>query len=230
MEESGKAIALHERRVSNPHTPEGDPFVDDGLQKLWASHTAKLQTVHDFLVNEQYWFGAEPSDPEANAAYLGTFESWTRHHNHLKQRGFYVDVDSAGEALDPPQVADPDAVREVIGHVHQIGWQLRLGEHIEGRRQESTERSIPPATDEELDGMRDALRGVDPAMAADILAGMKEGCPGEPVSNAAYGFQLPANSLETLGRPGYEAQTREVTALAAELDADQAAEDGPPAD
>lgn len=38
MEESGKAIALHDRRVAMAYADEGVPFVDAALQKLWASH------------------------------------------------------------------------------------------------------------------------------------------------------------------------------------------------
>src|SRR5699024_8116981 len=87
-----------------------------------------------FLVHEEYWFGVEPSDPEENARVLGAIEQWRRDHNQLKQRGFYVDVSPEGDPVTPEGVADVDAVREVVGHVHQIGWQLRLGEHIEGKR------------------------------------------------------------------------------------------------
>lgn len=36
MEESGKAIALHNRRVGMAHAPEGEAFVDDRLKDLWA--------------------------------------------------------------------------------------------------------------------------------------------------------------------------------------------------
>lgn len=149
MEESGKAIALHERRVGMAHSPEGEAFVNDRLKKLWREHHLKLDIVHRFLAEEQYWFGVEPSDPEENTELLGTIEKWKRELNSFKQRGFYIDVSPEGELLTPGDAADPDAVREVLEHVHQVGWQLRLGEHIEGRRQEDHERSVPPATEEE---------------------------------------------------------------------------------
>lgn len=41
------------------------------------------------------------------------------------------------------ETANADAVRAVIGHVHQIGWQLRLGEHIEGNRQLQSSQDVP---------------------------------------------------------------------------------------
>lgn len=99
MEESGKAIALHERRVGMAHSPEGEAFVNDRLKKLWREHHLKLDIVHRFLAEEQYWFGVKPSDPEENAEMLGTIEKWKREHNSFKQRGFYVDVSPEGELL-----------------------------------------------------------------------------------------------------------------------------------
>ncbi len=75
MEESGKAIALHERRVDMAHCPEGEVFVDDGLRKLWREHHLKLDIVHRFLMLEQYWFGVAPSDPEENARCSGRSRS-----------------------------------------------------------------------------------------------------------------------------------------------------------
>lgn len=213
MEESGKAIALHERRVGMAHSPEGEAFVNDRLKKLWREHHLKLDLVHRFLAEEQYWFGVKPSDPEENAEMLGTIEKWKREHNSFKQRGFYVDVSPEGELLTPEDAADPDAVREVIEHVHQIGWQLRLGEHIEGRRQDDHERSVPPATEEEIENMRRLTRRIDPEMAERLLESMREGSEGTPINNASYGFTLSSEPFGNVGRPGYEAQDRELQAL-----------------
>jgi hypothetical protein len=36
MKESGKAIAIHQRRVRMAYEPEGEALVDAGLEKLWA--------------------------------------------------------------------------------------------------------------------------------------------------------------------------------------------------
>lgn len=213
MEESGKAIALHERRVRMAYAPEGEPFVDDRLKQVWGDHGLKLEVVHGFLVDEQYWFGVEPSDPEENARVLGAIEEWRRDHNLLKQRGFYVDVSPQGDPVTPEGVADVDAVREVIGHVHQIGWQLRLGEHIESKRRLVTEQDVPPATEEEIQDMRRILRNLDQAMAARMLESMREGKKGKTLNNAAYAFELPENPFVTVGIPGHEAEDRELLAL-----------------
>src|SRR5699024_6005923 len=173
----------------------------------------KLEIVHHFLMDEQYWFGEELPDPEENAEVLGTIQQWKREHNSLKQRGFYVDMSPDGELLTPQDASDPDAVRAVIEHVHQIGWQLRLGEHIEGRRQEDQESSVPPATEEEIGEMRRLMRRVDLEIAEELLESMRAGSKGDPINNAAYGFRLSSEPFENVGRPGYEAQDRELQAL-----------------
>lgn len=213
MEESGKAIALHERRVNITHSPEGEEFVNDGLRKLWREHHLKLDIVHRFLMLEQYWFGVDPSNSEENAEVLGTIQEWTHMHNSFKQRGFYVDVTAEGELLTPQDVADPYAVRAVLEHVHQIGWQLRLGEHIEGRRQEDRERTVPPATEARIERMRSLTGHMDPELVEQVLESMREGAEGEEISNAAYGFILSDKPFENVSRPGYEAQDRELHAL-----------------
>lgn len=213
MEESGKAIALHERRVRMAYAPEGESFVDDRLSKVWGDHGLKLEIVHNFLVDEQYWFGVEPADPEENARVLGAIEEWRRDHNLLKQRGFYVDVSSQGDPVTPEGVPDGDAVREVIGHVHQIGWQLRLGEHIEGKRRLETEQDVPPATDHTIREMHRILRSIEPAIAERMIESMREGKKGEVLNNAAYAFDLPENPFATTGKPGHEAEDRELLAL-----------------
>lgn len=213
MEESGKAIALHERRVNLTHSPEGEEFVDDGLRKLWREHHLKLDIVHRFLTLEQYWFGVEPSNSAENAEVLGTIQEWRHMHNSFKQRGFYVDVTAEGELLTPQGVADPYAVRAVLQHVHQIGWQPRLGEHIEGRRQEDRERAVPPATEEMIERMRSLTGHMDPELVEQVLESMREGTEGEEISNAAYGFTLSDKPFENVSRPGYEAQDPELHAL-----------------
>lgn len=152
LEESGKAIAVHERRVAMGYAPEGETFRCDQLDELWASHRRKLETVHRFLVDEPYWFDTQPPDPGENAAYLGTIKAWARRHDRSKQRGFYVDLGRTGEVLAPTDVANEAALRQVIEHVHQIGWQLRLGEHIEGKRQDDKEAGVPAMTDDDSPG------------------------------------------------------------------------------
>lgn len=230
MEESGKAIAVHERRVRMAHETEGASFVDGPLKKVWADHGLKLELVHRFLVQEQYWFGVGPSDPEENARVLGTIEEWKRDHNTLKQRGFYVDVAESGDPVMPEAVADADAVRAVVGYADQIGWQLRLGEHIEGKRRLRAERGAPPATEESIARMRGLLRRADPKIAERLLESMRTEVPGDTFANAAYVFSLPEDPFETVGKPGHEAEDRSLSRVwlesFPELSTSDSAEDG----
>lgn len=217
LEESGKAIALHGRRVRMAYAPEGEAFVDQGLNDLWGQHVLKLEAVHTFLVNEEYWFDVESPDWEENARVLGTIEQWKRDHNVLKQRGFYVDVTVAGDPITPQETADADAVLAVIRHVHQIGWQLRLGEHIEGKRQLQCQQDVTPASEDAIESTRRLISSVNPEVVERIVESMREGTKGDKLNNAAYAFVLPDNAFETVGRPGYEAQDRELWALRNEL-------------
>ncbi|MTK03172.1 AbiV family abortive infection protein [Micromonospora sp. CP22] len=222
MEESGKAIALHERRVEMAYAPEGEPFVNARLENLWASHQEKLKLVHTFLAEERYWFGTEPADPERNLAYLGTIKRWALRHDRLKQRGFYVDIDGAGGVLEPTGVSDRESLIDVINHVHQIGWQLRLGEHIEAKQQAEEARGVPPRTEAEIEKMRDIFSRL-PGRAADeeLYDSMRQGREGRKLNNDDYRLHLPepgSNPFENLGKPGYEAETRELRRLAEELD------------
>ncbi|GAA2535612.1 hypothetical protein GCM10009860_15040 [Microbacterium mitrae] len=50
--------------------------------------------------------------------------------------------------MKPGDVADKEMLERVLAAVHQIGWQLRLGEHIEGKRQDQQEEGIPAASAE----------------------------------------------------------------------------------
>jgi AbiV family abortive infection protein len=217
LEESGKAIALHERRVAIAFAPEGEPFVTASLQNLWGSHQQKLSLVHQFLVAESYWFGEGPSDPEENMLALGAIRRWSYRQDRAKQRGFYVDLDKIGNVLDPAAAADDSALRAVIDHVHQIGWQLRLGEHIEAKAQAELEHGTEPASREEVEDLRTLLSSKSP-LSEEIIQSMLEGTPGHPLNNAPYRLRLPKNPLETLGQPGYEAETRELRRLKDDLD------------
>lgn len=223
LEESGKAIGVHRRQVQIAFEDEGAPFVNDWLQKLWREHFKKLRLVHDFLVAEEYWFGSEPSDPKENEAILGRIDAWANSHNILKQQGFYVDVSPAGDALSPEHDSDAASLTEVIERVHQIGWQLRLGEHIEATRQDFM-GPVSPASDDQIEEMRlsfgDAL---DAQMQNDILDSAREGTPGIVLRNDAYRLHLRApggDPFENVGKPGYEAETKELRRLAREVHGD----------
>jgi hypothetical protein len=131
-------------------------------------------------------------NPEENAAALGEIETWAKEHNTLKQRGFYVDVDAAHGVLTPDGVGEEESLQQVISHVHQIGWQLRLGAHIIAKGQEQTARWT--------EGSENYLG----------------------LHNDAYRFRLPepaSNPFANLGRPGYEAETRELLRLDQEAQA-----------
>jgi AbiV family abortive infection protein len=221
LEESAKAIALHYRRVAMAYAAEGEPFVDVSLKKLWTSHGNKLQLVYQFLVDEPYWFAEQPPDSELTQASLGTIDRWAKQRNQLKQRGFYVDVDAAGNVLTPSAQPEEASLAEVIDHVHQIGWQLRLGEHIEAKRQGEVERGYPPASEEEVERMRDTFSSADGGLAERLVAAMREGQEGQRLNNDAYRLHLPApgsDPFRNVGRHGYEAQDRELRRLAAKLD------------
>ncbi|SHS90320.1 AbiV family abortive infection protein [Mycobacteroides abscessus] len=223
MEESGKAIAIHQRRTEMAHEPQGAPFVNDWLQGLWSNHRSKLELVHDFLVDEDYWFDTEPPDPEENRAWLGEIEQWAHKHNLLKQRGFYVDVDLREGILVPDADPDPESLRRVIGHVHQIGWQLRLGEHIVAKQQRLGAQAVPPASDSEIERMREILcdaDGIDELQLEQIIDNMRQGRGPQPLNNDGYRLHLPgseSNPFADLGKRGYEAQTRELQRLAEQI-------------
>jgi AbiV family abortive infection protein len=225
VEESGKAIAIHERRVQMAYAPEGEPFVNSRLEGLWASHRDKLELVHDFLTEERYWFDTEPSDPEANRAKLGAIKAWARRHDKLKLRGFYVDIDRAGGVLTPVGVAEEKSLADVISHLHQVGWQLRLGEHIEAKQQASAAQGAPPASEDEIVRMREVFSGL-PGGEHDeaFFDSMRQGTEGTRLNNDAYRLHLPdpdANPFENLGKSGYEAETRELLRLTEELDEEE---------
>lgn len=221
LEESGKAVAIHERRVAMGYIPDGELFRCDWLDELWASHEKKLQIVHRFLVAEPYWFDVQPPDPGENARHLGTISSWSRRNDRSKQRGFYVSLGRTGNVIAPGDVADDVALHEVIARVHQIGWQLRLGEHIEGKRQDEKEAGVPPANEDDLvwlapveltDASDDVQR-----LHAEIMQSMRDGVPGVPLRNTAYRFNPPGADMSpfrNVGRTGHEAETRELMLLA----------------
>lgn len=225
LEESGKAIAVHERRVEMVSAAEGELFRCGRLDELWASHEKKLEAVHQFLLAEDYWFGENPPDPRQTATALGTIKSWARRNDNSKQRGFYVGLSKTGEPMAPTDLTDTESLRDLIGYVHQIGWQIRLGEHIEGKGQDQQEGGIPPASamflgwltpDDEHDAPAEQREFME-----QLRVSLAEGVPGTPLNNAAYRFNPPGadrSPFRNLGRPGYEAETRELLLMQDELD------------
>jgi hypothetical protein len=194
--------------------------------------------VLDFLIQEDYWFDTQPPDPEANRAWLGEIKEWAHKHNELKKRGFYVDIDAEKGVLTPDGVSDEESLRQVIDHVHQIGWQLRLGEHIVAKQQNERAVAIPPATEDAIEQMQKTVSnapGVDKTLVEDIIDSMRQGTEATRLNNDDYRLRLPgpgSNPFANLGKPGYEAETRELMRLAEEIglntrDDDTATEDQP---
>lgn len=225
MEESGKAIAIHQRRVRMPSLDEGTPFRSDELDGLWANHQKKLDLVYEFLRDEDYWFGVEPADPDENAVILGSVKRWASKHDKLKQRGFYVDIDKQGDPLAPSDLRDEEAIGRIIEFIHQIGWQLRQGEHIEGKRQDEQTSGVPAMEAEELSWLDRVESGSDSEeereLFRDLRRSLERGTPGTPLRNEAYRFNPPDADrapFRNVGKPGYEALTRELLAMSEELD------------
>jgi hypothetical protein len=90
-----------------------------------------------------------------------------------------------------------------------------LGEHIEVKRQHEAAGAVPSAREAEIERLRELLAGqpVDES----FFEQMRNGREGVPLNNDAYGFRLPAPGSDPfayLGKPGYEAETRELFRLA----------------
>lgn len=219
LEESGKAIAVHERRVAMPHLPEGSSFRCDSLDELWSSHQRKLEAVYSFLHEEKYWFGTHEPDLEGNAALLGSIRKWADRHSRHKERGFYVEIGSQGHIKAPTDASEEASLKKVIERVHQIGWQLRLGEHIEGKIQDQDAAGIAPLPGDSLTWLENADLAHD--VKRDLLESLRAGVSGRPLSNAAYRFNPPGadrSPFRTVGKPGYEAEDRELLALQQRMD------------
>lgn len=137
LEEAGKAIMIHEAKVRSFERRLPNPVLSPAFWKDWGSHRAKLRHVRDFIVKEQYWFDTQP--PPVNDLLLGEIDEyaehldvWAKAGDSNKLRGLYVDVDhGTGAVVAPRTNHDSSAVVELLELAHQIGWQLRLGDHIE---------------------------------------------------------------------------------------------------
>jgi hypothetical protein len=152
--------------------------------------------------------------------WLGAIDRWAGKHNSFKQRGFYVDVDEDDGILTPNSVVDENSLRQVIGHVHQIGWQLRLGEHIVAKQQAEMAEPVRPASEDRIEQARSrysSVPGIDATVVEEILGSLRAGKEGTRLNNDAYRLRLPepgSNPFANMGKPGYEAETRELLRLA----------------
>lgn len=172
--------------------PEGEPFRCDRLDDLSASHQ-KLERP-----TPSWWTSPTRSTRSPlteNAGYLGAIEAWSRRHNRLKMWGFYADLIKTGAVMAPTDAADEESLRDAIAHVHQIGWQLRLGEHIEGKMQDEQEAGVPWVTEEDVAWMKGSHWAESPPevrqIITDLVESIREGTPGQPLRNAVYSFDPP---------------------------------------
>ena len=212
LEESGKAIALHNRRIRMAYGLDGEPFVDEELQRLWSDHGLKLRAVHRFLREEKYWFGTEPP-VEIDAFVLDEIDTWAHEKNRHKQAGFYVDLDPVtAEISRPSDFQDGEGVAQVLDAVHQIGWQLRLGEHIEARKLEDEMRAMAPRSKAEAQAEERIARLLPDQRANDVIENIHYRAVRE-IANIEYLHHLDANSFANVGKPGYEAEDKELWRL-----------------
>lgn len=137
LEECGKAVMIHEAKVSSYALDLPDPVLNDVFWKAWRTHLPKLRKVRDFLLQNEYWFDVQPPQPDefvlgSVEQYLEELDRFAKDGDSSKLRGFYVEVDGAtGKAVSPMDEAPADDVPELLRMSHQIGWQLRLGDHVE---------------------------------------------------------------------------------------------------
>jgi hypothetical protein len=122
----------------------------------------------------------------------------------------------------------------VIEHVHQIGWQLRLGEHIEAKSQAAWAATISRVSEAEIEQSPQLYvdAGIDEETIDDLLATRLQGRPGRVLNNDAYPLHLPAPDsapFAHLGKLGHEAETRELLRLAGESKAPLTRPDANPA-
>lgn len=149
LEECGKAIMIHKAKVTSYQRHEADPVLDEDFWKAWRRHQVKLREVRDFVIREDYWFDEEP--PPINELLLGDLvdyaaelDRWAAAGDTGKLRGLYVDM--VGRRVTTPALdASADEVIELIEIAHQIGWQLRLGDHIQFIASQRSDASLDPA-------------------------------------------------------------------------------------
>jgi AbiV family abortive infection protein len=154
LEECGKAIMLHEAKVRSFALELPNPVLDDSFWKDWKTHLPKLRHVREFLIQNKYWFDVRPPGPNEFVLgpvdeYLAELDRFAADGDTSKLRGLYVDVDPAtGKVVSPADEASAEDVSELLRMAHQIGWQLRLGDHIEFiASQRDTNRKSSPYSD-----------------------------------------------------------------------------------
>jgi len=202
VDKTRKAIVTHQRRDEMSREPEGAPFVNNELRELWDQRELTPSVVYDFLMFDDYGFETTPADSDETRRVMETINNWRSGRQSIHQRDVYV--------AEPDEVV---AIHLLLDRVHQIGWQLRMGEHIEAQRLERAAQDIPPATEEEIEEARWGYRNIDPEIAEGIINSKRRGTKGKKFNNAAYAFTLAEDPFENMHKPGYEAQDRKLSAL-----------------
>lgn len=181
VDTSGKAIALHERRTEMGYRPEGEPFVSSDLVAIWQARDRTFKLVHDFLEAEEYSFNMWPPNEEERGQIRTTLANLGIHIQRT------VNEENTIGAAEGAQ-----NIRRVLEYTEQIGWQLRLGEHIEARRRERVEE--------------------------ELAAYLRLGKQGKKFNNVDYLFDFPEDPFEKMGKKGHEAQDRSLTNLRNAID------------
>ncbi|WP_083888054.1 AbiV family abortive infection protein [Nocardia asiatica] len=94
-------------------------------------------------------------------------------------------------------------------------------EHIEAKQQAECAEPTPPASPENIKEIRKLLMNAmgDDGFDETTLDVLRHGRPGMTLNNDAYRLRLPSpgsNPFQNMGKPGYEAQTRELLRLGEE--------------
>ncbi|GLK17191.1 AbiV family abortive infection protein [Herbiconiux flava] len=151
LEESGKAIMIHKAKIVSHTAGHRDPELDDQFWRDWRNHQPKLREVRAFILNHDYWFDVEPPEPNdlllgSVEDYLADLDAFAEKQSANRMSGLYVDIDKGTGRTRKPYDETGDDVAELVAIVDQIGWQLRLGDHIKFIG-EQPDRSAIPDTD-----------------------------------------------------------------------------------
>lgn len=163
------------------YRPEGEPFVSSDLVAIWQARDRTFKLVHDFLEAEEYSFNRWPPNEEERGQIRTTLANLGIHIQRTVNEENTIGADEGAQNI-----------RRVLEYTEQIGWQLRLGEHIEARRRERVEE--------------------------ELAAYLRLGKQGKKFNNVAYLFDFPENPFEKMGKKGHEAQDRSLTNLRNAID------------
>jgi len=137
LEECGKAILIQNAKIASHARNLTDPELDDTFWREWRTHQPKLRAVREFLLKNKYWFDFQPPEPDELLLgsvddYLADLDRFAKEGDTSKQRGLYVGIDKAtGRPESPLDETNRAEVVELLRTAQQIGWQIRLGDHIE---------------------------------------------------------------------------------------------------